>query len=82
MAMNFLFRGMISIRPIILDVEYQVPQFLALLNRFFLHLLLQEVMKHRDAAQAAAVEAMQEAAASESLIRCLRYKATENFNVS
>lgn len=30
-----------------------------------------EVMKHRDAAQAAAVEAMQEAAASESLIRCL-----------
>ncbi|XP_021291306.1 uncharacterized protein LOC110421904 [Herrania umbratica] len=30
-----------------------------------------EVMKHRDAAQTAAIEALQEAAASESLVRCL-----------
>ncbi|XP_010528796.1 PREDICTED: uncharacterized protein LOC104805816 [Tarenaya hassleriana] len=30
-----------------------------------------EVLRHRDAAQAAAIEAMQEAAASESLLRCL-----------
>lgn len=30
-----------------------------------------EVLKHRDAAQAAAVEAMQEASAAESLLRCL-----------
>ncbi|KAK8510405.1 hypothetical protein V6N12_011771 [Hibiscus sabdariffa] len=30
-----------------------------------------EVMKHRDAAQTAAIEALQEAAASESLLRCL-----------
>ncbi|XP_012454772.1 uncharacterized protein LOC105776588 [Gossypium raimondii] len=30
-----------------------------------------EVMKHRDAAQTAAIEAVQEAAASESLLRCL-----------
>ena len=30
-------------------------------------------MKHRDAAQTAAIEALQEAAASESLLRCLRY---------
>ncbi|XP_065869007.1 uncharacterized protein [Euphorbia lathyris] len=30
-----------------------------------------EVLRHRDAAQAAAVEAMQEASASESLLRCL-----------
>lgn len=30
-------------------------------------------MKHRDAAQMAAVEAIQEASAAESLIRCLRY---------
>lgn len=30
-----------------------------------------EVMKHRDAAQLAAIEAMQEASAAESLIRCL-----------
>jgi hypothetical protein len=34
---------------------------------------MQEVMKHRDAAQIAAVEAIQEASAAESLIRCLRY---------
>ncbi|XVE84480.1 hypothetical protein DITRI_Ditri17bG0016900 [Diplodiscus trichospermus] len=31
-----------------------------------------EVMKHRDAAQTAAIEALQEAAALESLLRCLR----------
>ncbi|XP_065869806.1 uncharacterized protein [Euphorbia lathyris] len=31
-----------------------------------------EVLRHRDAAQAAAVEAMQEASASESLLPCLR----------
>ncbi|CAN1145244.1 hypothetical protein LINPERHAP2_LOCUS14579 [Linum perenne] len=31
-----------------------------------------EVMKHRDAAQTAAIEAMQEACAAESLLRCLR----------
>lgn len=37
------------------------------------YLLLQEVMKHRDAAQTAAIEAMLEASASESLLRCLRY---------
>ena len=30
-------------------------------------------MKQRDAAQIAAVEAMQEASAAESLLRCLRY---------
>ncbi|XP_057958053.1 uncharacterized protein LOC131150959 [Malania oleifera] len=30
-----------------------------------------EVLKHRDAAQAAAIEAMQEASATESLLRCL-----------
>lgn len=39
----------------------------------FPHLLLQEVIKHRDAAQAAAIEAMQEASVAESLLRCLRY---------
>lgn len=32
-------------------------------------------MRHRDAAQAAAIEAMQEASASESLLRCLRYES-------
>ena len=37
------------------------------------HFLLQEVMKHRDAAQTAAIEAIQEATAAESLLRCLRY---------
>jgi len=31
-------------------------------------------MKHRDAAQMAATEAMQEAAAAESLLQCLRYE--------
>ncbi|CAK9149879.1 unnamed protein product [Ilex paraguariensis] len=31
-----------------------------------------EVLKHRDAAQTAAIEAMQEASATESLLRCLR----------
>jgi len=31
-------------------------------------------MKHRDAAQIAATEAMQEAAAAESLLQCLRYE--------
>lgn len=31
-------------------------------------------MKHRDAAQMAATEAIQEAAASESLLQCLRYQ--------
>lgn len=31
-------------------------------------------MKHRDAAQVAAIEAMQEASVAESLLRCLRYK--------
>ncbi|CAI0548753.1 unnamed protein product [Linum tenue] len=31
-----------------------------------------EVMRHRDAAQTAAIEAMQEACAAESLLRCLR----------
>ena len=30
-------------------------------------------MKHRDAAQIAAIEAMQEPAATESLLQCLRY---------
>lgn len=30
-------------------------------------------MKHRDAAQIAAIEAMQVASATESLLRCLRY---------
>lgn len=30
-------------------------------------------MKRRDAAQTAAIEAMQEASAAESLLRCLRY---------
>lgn len=30
-------------------------------------------MKQRDAAQTAAIEAMQEASAAESLLRCLRY---------
>lgn len=39
----------------------------------FPHLLLQEVIKHRDAAQAAAIEAMQEASVAESLLRFLRY---------
>jgi len=34
----------------------------------------QEVMKHRDAAQMAATEAIQEAAAAESLLQCLRYE--------
>ncbi|KAL7128091.1 hypothetical protein ABFS83_14G292900 [Erythranthe nasuta] len=32
-----------------------------------------EVLKHRDAAQTAAVEAMQEASTAETLLRCLRY---------
>ncbi|XP_028121292.1 uncharacterized protein LOC114318581 [Camellia sinensis] len=32
-----------------------------------------EVLRHRDAAQTAAIEAMQEASAAESLLRCLRY---------
>lgn len=32
-------------------------------------------MKHRDAAQKAAIEAMQEASVAESLLRCLRYPA-------
>lgn len=32
----------------------------------------QELLKYRDAAQMAAVEAMQEASAAESLLRCLR----------
>lgn len=31
-------------------------------------------MKQRDAAQMAAIEAMQEASAAESLLQCLRYK--------
>lgn len=35
-------------------------------------LLSQELLKYRDAAQMAAVEAMQEASAAESLLRCLR----------
>lgn len=30
-------------------------------------------MKHRDSAQLAAIEAMQEAAAAENLLQCLRY---------
>ncbi|XP_050212396.1 uncharacterized protein LOC126663608 isoform X2 [Mercurialis annua] len=38
---------------------------------FSLAKLGKEVMKHRDAAQTAAIEAMQEASASESLLRCL-----------
>lgn len=33
----------------------------------------QEVLKHRDAAQTAAIDAMQEASVSEDLLRCLRY---------
>ena len=32
-------------------------------------------MRHRDAAQTAAIEAMQEASAAESLLRCLRYES-------
>lgn len=36
-----------------------------------LAMLGKEVMKHRDAAQTAAIEAMQEASAAESLLRCL-----------
>lgn len=31
-------------------------------------------MRQRDAAQMAAIEAMQEASAAESLLQCLRYK--------
>jgi hypothetical protein len=37
-------------------------------------------MKHRDSAQMAAIEAMQEASAAESLLRCLRYKNSEMKN--
>lgn len=33
----------------------------------------QEILKHRDAAQMAAIEAMQEASVAESVLRCLRY---------
>lgn len=35
-------------------------------------------MRHRDAAQAAAIEAMQEASAAESVLRCLRYENLPN----
>ena len=35
-------------------------------------------MKHRDAAQTAAIEAIQEATAAESLLRCLRYNYSRN----
>lgn len=38
-------------------------------------------MKHRDAAQMAAIEAMQEASAAESLLRCLRYITEKIINV-
>lgn len=31
-------------------------------------------MRHRDAAQAAAIEAIQEASVAESCLRCLRYE--------
>ncbi|KAG4914743.1 hypothetical protein JHK87_052300 [Glycine soja] len=36
-----------------------------------------EVMKHRDAAQIASTEAMQEATIAESLLQCLRYRVSE-----
>ncbi|KAG5028571.1 hypothetical protein JHK87_012085 [Glycine soja] len=39
--------------------------------------LVKEVMKHRDAAQIAAIEAMQEPAATESLLQCLSRKEEE-----
>ncbi|WMV35597.1 hypothetical protein MTR67_028982 [Solanum verrucosum] len=39
-----------------------------------------EVMKHRDAAQIAAIEAMQVASASESLLRCLRSALCSSIN--
>jgi hypothetical protein len=35
--------------------------------------LRQELLKYRESAQMAAVEAIQEASAAESLLRCLRY---------
>jgi len=35
--------------------------------------LIQEILKLRDSAQIAAIEAMQEASAAESILRCLRY---------
>jgi len=41
---------------------------------FIFSFLSQEVMKQRDAAQMAATEAIQEAAAAESLLQCLRYE--------
>ena len=36
----------------------------------------QEVMIYRDAAEQAAIEALQEASAAETLLRCLRYNVT------
>lgn len=51
--------------------------FLFFLN-WFTHILLQEIMRHRDAAQMAAIEAMQEATAAVSLLRCLRYNYPRN----
>lgn len=38
-------------------------------------------MKHRDSAQLAAIEAMQEAAAAESLLQCLRYEFIQDINL-
>jgi chorismate mutase len=40
--------------------------------------LSQELLKYRESAQVAAVEAMQEASAAESLLRCLRYLFTRH----
>jgi hypothetical protein len=48
-----------------LTVPYYAPVFNEII-------VWQELLKYRDAAQMAAVEAMQEASAAESLLRCLR----------
>jgi hypothetical protein len=37
--------------------------------------VVQEVMSYRDAAEVAAVEALQEASSAEILLRCLRFSA-------
>lgn len=39
---------------------------------------MQEVLKHRDVAQTAAIGAIQEASSAESLLQCLRYFPEEN----
>jgi hypothetical protein len=43
-------------------------------HSYYVFIFVQEVMRHRDSAQLAAIEAMQEAAAAESLLQCLRYE--------